>query len=450
MSGKKKKTSEKVNINEINNSISTPEEDDIDAALSASLDGLYENNFIQEDDNSDENSANGSEENPPVNDEGNNPESAQGPDLSEEFIELADFPNEKIEKDSSTEFSEEDVALIDDISDALADQIKSDLKKHKKSKKKGKSFWWLLTLIPFLGILVLFFKRLRRDMPVILMLLRTLIFVAFAVLFVGSTATNGKLDYYLISKYASLKWTYVGDEGRVPFPIPDPEIPGMRNDDDILNALVSVKDSENGNLMQVVVSFNTENGGIRLYPILNTVNGEPRKLKVAFEQEYLIKLEGIFEMTPEGLMKFIDRLGGIEINLSQNEVEELKKLNPKKNKKLVAGKALLKGKNAYLYMQLASGTAETAAGKDSSIIRQYNAFKAIYDKIRISKRAGIFYAMNAPLKNITTEITQKKFFQKLEAFGNKGVKFYEIRIFGNNPSETDLGLLVYGPELVEE
>lgn len=442
MSGKKKKTSEQINTNDVENSVVSSEEEDIDAALSASLDGLYENDFIQEVEPSEETSENVAETFE------NNTEQIEDENsgFSEEVGELIDFPNEKIEKDSSTEFTEEDAALIDDISEALAVQIKSDLKKHSAKKKRGRSFWWLLTLIPFLGVLVLFFKRLRRDMPKILMLLRVLIFVSFTLLFVGSVATKGSLDYFLISRWASNEMTLVEYKSTVLIPSPTPEISGLHEEKQIVNSLVSIKDSKTGSVSQVVVSFDEKKGNVEFFPVLKPVNAKPLEIRRTFEEKYLVGLDGIFIVDSEGFIKFIDRLGGIELSISKSELSDLKLLFPKDTKKLENGVCVLSGKLVNAYMQMLGRTLDTPDGPESAVIRQKRVYESIAKKIQSNNIFVSFYAANASVKKTSTDIKPKDLFNYLNRFGNCENKTFKQEIFYNNSSASDLRVLVFGTD----
>lgn len=448
MSGKKKKTSEKVNIEENKDSISIPEEDDIDAALSASLDGLYENDFVQTVEPA-ENDGSEMSETPVETEFGNVSDNSENTGFSDESSELADFPNEKIEQDSTAEFTEEDVALIDDISEALAVQIKSDLKKNTR-KKDTRSFWWLLTLIPFLGVLVLFFKRLRKDMPKVLMLLRAIIFLAFAILIIGSVATEGRLDYYLLSAYTTARMDTIEPENKVLIPTPEPEIPGLHKDDQYINSLVTIRDSKSSCLMQVVISYNPKSGVMSLFPVQKPLSEEQNKLKFSFEKEYLVKLNCLFEIESDGLVKLIDRLGGIDINLSQNEIDDLKVLDVKGSKELQPGLCTLKGQAVYTYMKMLGRTLETMDGNESSVVRQANVYKAIFTKLDKTENIVLkAYAMNAPLKWASTDLSLKTFFNYIESIGNNGIYVFKQEIFNNVSSGTDLRKLVYGLDFEE-
>ena len=167
---------------------------DLESALTANLDVLYNTDFAE-----------GEKQDEPE-------EASEQLELREEPLETeetAKAPSGEAvsfeipyEEDAPEDIKEEDDDIYNDINSALASQIKAEIKREKRIKRLKKPRWWLLSLIPFIGIFVLLIRPLRRNCPKWFMILRTIIFVAFAVEVMGIVASDGKLLCFEGAAYA--------------------------------------------------------------------------------------------------------------------------------------------------------------------------------------------------------------------------------------------------------
>lgn len=422
-------------------SIFSPEESAIDAALSASLDGLYQNDF----------------EHPAEDDIQNMPEHiaedfddeivdlTKNNDFSEDGSETLKFTQEAvIPEEEPEEFTEEDEILIADISDALAVQINSEISKSGKRRKKKHSFWWLLTLIPFLGIFIMMIRKLRKGMPKILMVLRVLVFFTFAVLLIGTVATDGELDYWLVSKYSASRMTISQKTEFMPLPLPS--ILNKDEKDKNINALVTVKGEKENPDIQLFISYNEIWGRLSIYPVAVPVTAEFDSITETFERTCYLKLDAVFEVKADGFIKFVNKLKGLDISLSKVEADELKNLKVKRYKKIDSGMNNLKGDAVYQLLLMSAKTLEYPEGEMSRATRQIAVSEALVKKLTEGSKFRSLLAANKLLKSVKTNIDSEQINDFLLTVAKNKIRNNYFDYFDNRNTESDFRKLVYGEE----
>jgi anionic cell wall polymer biosynthesis LytR-Cps2A-Psr (LCP) family protein len=242
---------------------------DLESALTSNLDHLYDSGFVQEETKEDEKD--------PVNEDDTGAEGEA--DIEKEDAasavfskEAADTPGEMTDSAEISEenkpsvsgaseeigsVSEADEEIFKDIDQALATQIRSEIKRERRIKRLKRSKWWLLSLIPVIGIFVLFIRPLRKHMPVWFMILRTLVFIAFALEVIGTVASDGRLLYYQGAAFMRDRMAEAEDTV------------SARPDDGFLNPLFIIGD-ETGNrkeLFVAVLSFDQTNGSLKIITV---------------------------------------------------------------------------------------------------------------------------------------------------------------------------------------
>ncbi len=168
--------------------VTEPDLAEFDNALSETLANLYESDFALLKD--------AAEEEKQIFEQ-----AAKEDGTAFEPVELpSENPTEEEEPEPG-DVTEIDDDVFKDINSALAEQIKVEMKKEKILKVLKRPRWWLLSLIPLLGIFVLFIRPLRKYMPRWFMIVRALIFMAFAVCVMGVVASDGELAWYVTARH---------------------------------------------------------------------------------------------------------------------------------------------------------------------------------------------------------------------------------------------------------
>ncbi|MBP5183792.1 MAG: hypothetical protein J6113_01640 [Lachnospiraceae bacterium] len=335
----------------------------LEDALVANLDGLYDSGFAEGE--PDEESENTEYEGPRI---------VEDPETGEVFsVESDGIRTDEREKEarsngdqkSADGFSEDagapditeaDDAIFNDINDALASQIKAEIRREKRIKKFGKSKWWLLSLIPLLGIFVLMIRPLRKNMPKWFMILRTVIFVAFAIEMIGVVVSDGHLLFYQIASYSEKhmgKELQNKDFSKAAAGAGTLSLSGVSTEtkkkaaqrEGFLNTLFIVESADEGRestLFAAVLSLEKVSGEAKLCNILPgavlNIGGKKLSISEAVKQErfedvkealitgFGLYTEGYIYLDIKAVTIFVDKLGGIVINSNTFDGAATKKL----------------------------------------------------------------------------------------------------------------------------
>ena len=409
--------------------------ENLEDALDANLETLYESDFAEPDDPD--------EENPDVR------AFRESIDTEDHFVDPDYDPesdteifdeNDTAVPDVPDELDQQDEAIIHDISDALANQIKAEIKREKRIKRLKRSRWWLLSLIPVLGIFVLLIRPLRKHMPKWFMILRTLIFLAFSIEVIGVVATDGRMLFYQMSAFAKNRMGkkfeafYTGEPDVTPGVqgLSDPALSSVYEDEEgFLNTLIVVSDSLDKKISECfigVYSVNKEACTSRLVALMPNViadteslSGSDKASKDADPQQPLsyyaklypesiqgsvplellcekvsalldLHIDGWIYMDLKGLEKLADKLGGLAI-------DEEKKLS---------------GKEAVAYFSDSSEYRFNDKGVFSAFARHYELFTAVSGSFKSADNKKRFFTLNELAPYMLSNMSKKRITDNIE------------------------------------
>jgi len=330
------------------------ESTDFDQALSASLDSFFESDCSTKED-----------------------ASAEEKKIFAETVTYEETVETEVEDQSQPEDDEpapEEVQDIDDnvfnnIDSALASQIAVEIKKEKRLKAKRRPKWWLLSLIPVLGIFIIFIGPVRKYMPKWFMALRTLVFSCFAVAVLAVVATEGQFACAVAVKSiknsfgtALEKQTDLSSELKnISF------IEGTRVENKRLHLLCVLRDENNVTKMLALATTDSEYNTLDITFLDNTT--ELSKLTA--------EIDGWILLNPEVVKIIIDRVGGMEVVLNTKEADFINSKLEGSN--LKSGRQTLGGEAAAAYFLCDSETGSCEEGFESLVSHQSKTIQLVHD-----------------------------------------------------------------------
>ncbi len=394
----------------------------LEDALVANLDGLYDSGFAEGEPL--ENSENTEYEGPKVVED---PETGEVYSVAPDGERIRDKDGNDAsggEEVDAPDIAEADDAIFNDINDALASQIKAEIRREKRIRKFKKSRWWLLSLIPFLGIFVLMIRPLRKNMPKWFMILRTVIFIAFSIEMIGAVVSNGRLLFYQAASYAS------GHMGKELKNKEFPDVKGKIEDgngkqvlisdgyakakrrEGFINTLFIVEDGSkdgNGNVFVALFSVDKEKGETRLVPFYpglsiridgtkTTVREAVKKenfdgLLTAIADEFGLFAEGYIYADVKSLSIFVDKQGGIVINSSTFD-----------------------GKKAVSYFSDSSAYGVNTDADAATTLRCYELFKSVVGSVTKTGIKDLFFHLRAAYPYMHSGISNSRLADIVQAF----------------------------------
>lgn len=185
----------------------------------------------------------------------------------------------------------------------------------------------------------------------------------------------------------------------------------------------------------MIISINTRDNTIKLMSLLRdtyieTEDNKPNKLNAFFsiggakklveviENNYRIKIDGYAYINFESFEKTINYLGGISIELSEEEAEYLNTTNYISNpayRTVQPGWNLLNGNQTLGYCRIRMVKTLGGAGDDyGRTLRQRRVLKAIYNKYKSKGLIDLLLITNNALRYVKTNVTQGQIEKALE------------------------------------
>lgn len=187
----------------------------------------------------------------------------------------------------------------------------------------------------------------------------------------------------------------------------------------------------------LIATLNKKDGKIKLTSLLRDsyvdIPGyKANKLNSAFarggtdllietiEKNYNIQIDGYAYVNFESFENLIDMLGGVTIELGEEEAAYLRKTNyisKKKNRNVYAGVNKLNGNQVLGYVRVRKVKTLGGANYDyGRVVRQQRVLKAIFDSLMSSKNLlKIIPISKKALSYVTTDLSQKQIETLLEA-----------------------------------
>ncbi|NLP16701.1 MAG: hypothetical protein GX379_06670 [Clostridiales bacterium] len=208
----------------------------------------------------------------------------------------------------------------------------------------------------------------------------------------------------------------------------------------------------------MIASINTKDCTIKLTSILrdtyiefgeykpNKINaffslGGAKTLVSVIEDKYRIKIDGYAYINFDAFESIIDYLGGISIELGEEEAEYLNTTNyisNPENRSVTPGWNELNGNQVLGYCRVRKVKTLGGANDDyGRTLRQRRVLKAIFNKYKSKGVIELFRISNNILGYVKTNVTQKQIEKALEdIIENKITKMDTLRIPVNNAFET--------------
>jgi LCP family protein required for cell wall assembly len=200
----------------------------------------------------------------------------------------------------------------------------------------------------------------------------------------------------------------------------------------------------------VIATLNTNSKSIKLTSLMRDTlvqipGYKDNKLNSAYEKggidllyetialNFDIKLDGCVKVNFENFQKIIDKLGGIDITLKQNEVDYLNTTNyisDPKNRTLVVGVNHMNGNQALGYARVRKTSTITGNNNDYGRTDRHRIIlNAIFEKYKTKSKVDLASLMLSILPMITTDIDQKTFEAMLNTFFDMGtMNIEQLRI----------------------
>mgnify|MGYP000306333020 CR=1 FL=1 len=238
------------------------------------------------------------------------------------------------------------------------------------------------------------------------------------------------------------------------------EKPEPRSEDYVSNYLIfGVEEIDNARNTDAILiaSINTKDNTIKLTSLLRdtyieTENDKPHKLNAFFglgganrlveviEDNYRIKIDGYAYINFESFEKIVDLLGGITIELSEEEADYLNSTNYISNpiyRNVRPGLNHLNGNQALGYCRIRMvKTLGGAADDYGRTLRHRRVLSAIFEKYKSKGLVDLIIIANKILKYIKTNVTQEQIEKALEnIIENKITKMETMRIPVNGAFE---------------
>jgi LCP family protein required for cell wall assembly len=231
----------------------------------------------------------------------------------------------------------------------------------------------------------------------------------------------------------------------------------IRQEDYVSNYLIfgieEIENASNTDSM-MIASINTKDDSIKLTSLLRDTyieipGVEPTKLNAVYarggadqlvhvvEQSYRIKIDGYAHINFESFEEIIDRLGGISIELGEEEAHYLNTTNyisNRANRNVEPGWNELNGNQALGYCRVRKCVTLGGANDDyGRTLRQRRVLKAIFNKYKSQNLFDLISTMNDCLGYVKTNMKADQFGKSLEAIvENKITNMDTSRMPANN------------------
>lgn len=149
---------------------------------------------------------------------------------------------------------------------------------------------------------------------------------------------------------------------------------------------------------------------------LNAANsyGGVELLYKTIATNFNIELDGYVEIGFTAFTKIVDKVGGVEVELTESEANYLNSTNyirSKNSRNVKVGKQTLNGAQALGFCRIRKGGVTTVTGLRDDYgrtWRQRTVINAVFNKIKKLPMSDWLDIANAVLKNITTDLTNEK------------------------------------------
>lgn len=149
-------------------------------------------------------------------------------------------------------------------------------------------------------------------------------------------------------------------------------------------------------------------------------NGGMPLLKETVQTNFDIELDGAVLVNFDGFEKIIDRLGGVEITLSESEANYLNTTNYISNpayRNVKVGKQTLNGNQALGYSRVRYRKATSGEANDfGRTSRQRTVLNAIFEKYKSKNPAELIVLLNDILPMVTTDISKSELMGYMATF----------------------------------
>lgn len=282
-------------------------------------------------------------------------------------------------------------------------------------------------------------KRIKKVGSVLLVILVLLVFLV-------GTKPGRSLLYKIASKYVS---------SHVQSP-EDTEVSNRQPSDNVIredhvkNYLIFGIEEFGGarNTDAIMIgSVNTKDNTVKLTSLLRDSYVEipgykPHKLNSAYskgginllietiEKNYKIHIDGYASVNFEAFEKLVNSLGGVTIELGEEEAAYLNRTNyisDKANRNVQAGINKLNGNQVMGYVRVRKVKTLGGANNDyGRVVRQQRALKAMFDSAKSPKNlVRIVPISKQALSNVTTDLSQKQIEMVMKAFFENNSKDLE-------------------------
>ena len=197
----------------------------------------------------------------------------------------------------------------------------------------------------------------------------------------------------------------------------------------------------------MIGSVNTKDNTVKLTSLLRDSYVEipgykPHKLNSAYskgginllietiEKNYKIHIDGYASVNFEAFEKLVNSLGGVTIELGEEEAAYLNRTNyisDKANRNVQAGINKLNGNQVMGYVRVRKVKTLGGANNDyGRVVRQQRALKAMFDSAKSPKNlVRIVPISKQALSNVTTDLSQKQIEMVMKAFFENNSKDLE-------------------------
>jgi LCP family protein required for cell wall assembly len=234
-----------------------------------------------------------------------------------------------------------------------------------------------------------------------------------------------------------------------------------RKEDYVSNYLIfgleQIENAENADTI-MIASINSQDSTIKLTSILrdtyievegyrrNKINaffslGGAKTLVNVIEDKYRLKIDGYAYINFESFESIVDYLGGIDIEIGEEEAEYLNRTNyisKPENRTLITGWNELNGNQALGYCRVRR--VETIGGANDDYgrtLRQRKVLRAVFNKYKSKGVLDLLRISNNIFKFIKTNVSQKQIEKTLEdIIENKITKMDTMRVPVNGAFET--------------
>ena len=208
------------------------------------------------------------------------------------------------------------------------------------------------------------------------------------------------------------------------------EFGGARNTDAIMIGSVNTKDNT-VKLTSLLRDSYVEIPGYKPHKLNSAYSkGGINLLIETIEKNYKIHIDGYASVNFEAFEKLVDSLGGVTIELGEEEAAYLNRTNyisDKANRNVQAGINKLNGNQVMGYVRVRKVKTLGGANNDyDRVVRQQRALKAMFDSAKSPKNlVRIVPISKQALSNVTTDLSQKQIEMVMKAFFENNSKDLE-------------------------